>query len=95
MIGQRMEVGLIVRHLGRTAKHLRTVPCPVLLDVFRDGFSYNAREAEGTQSPGETLRSKSGTCRDFEVLRGFLHASFDDPPKSSMLEFGHAEFQIA
>ena len=39
-----------------------------MLDAFRDAFSYNAREAEGTQSPGETLRSKSGTCRDFAWL---------------------------
>jgi transglutaminase-like putative cysteine protease len=39
-----------------------------MLDTFRDGFRYNAREAEGTQSPGETLRSKSGTCRDYAWL---------------------------
>src|SRR6516164_782117 len=48
---------------GRTTDVLRR-----MLDVFRDGFSYSAREAEGTQSPGETLRSKSGTCRDFAWL---------------------------
>jgi len=39
-----------------------------MLDTFRDGFSYNARDAEGTQSPGETLRTKSGTCRDYAWL---------------------------
>jgi transglutaminase-like putative cysteine protease len=48
---------------GRTTDVLRR-----MLDVFRDSFSYNAREAEGTQSPGETLRSKSGTCRDYAWL---------------------------
>ncbi len=36
--------------------------------AFRDGFSYRARESEGTQSPGETLRTKSGTCRDYAWL---------------------------
>ena len=39
-----------------------------MLDTFRDTFRYNAREAEGTQSPGETLRSRSGTCRDYAWL---------------------------
>jgi transglutaminase-like putative cysteine protease len=39
-----------------------------MLDVFRYGFRYNARESEGTQSPGETLRLKSGTCRDYAWL---------------------------
>jgi transglutaminase-like putative cysteine protease len=39
-----------------------------MLDTFRDTFGYNARDAEGTQSPGETLRSKSGTCRDYAWL---------------------------
>ena len=39
-----------------------------MLDVFRDTFTYNAREAEGTQSPAETLRTRSGTCRDYAWL---------------------------
>ena len=39
-----------------------------MLDTFRDSFRYNARDAEGTQSPGETLHSKSGTCRDYAWL---------------------------
>jgi transglutaminase-like putative cysteine protease len=39
-----------------------------MLDTFRDEFKYNARDAEGTQPPGETLRSKSGTCRDYAWL---------------------------
>src|SRR3954464_6101470 len=39
-----------------------------LLGSFRSGFSYRARDLEGTQSPGETLRAKSGTCRDFAWL---------------------------
>lgn len=39
-----------------------------MLDTINKDFSYQAREAEGTQSPGETLRSKSGTCRDYAWL---------------------------
>jgi transglutaminase-like putative cysteine protease len=33
-----------------------------------DGFSYARRSAPGTQSPGLTLRSRKGTCRDFALL---------------------------
>jgi transglutaminase-like putative cysteine protease len=39
-----------------------------MLNAFRDNFTYNAREAEGTQLPAETLRTKSGTCRDYAWL---------------------------
>jgi transglutaminase-like putative cysteine protease len=39
-----------------------------MLDRFRDSFSYQARVAEGTFTPEETLRSKSGTCRDYAWL---------------------------
>lgn len=39
-----------------------------ILSTFRDGFTYRPRDAEGTQSPGETLRVKSGTCRDYAWL---------------------------
>jgi Transglutaminase-like superfamily len=48
----------------------------------------NARNAEGTQSPGETLRSRSGTCRDYawlmvEALRrlGFASAVIFTTPR--------------
>jgi transglutaminase-like putative cysteine protease len=46
-----------------------------MMDTIRDTFAYQAREAEGTQTPTQTLSSKSGTCRDFawlmiETLRG-------------------------
>ncbi|MEH2484791.1 transglutaminase family protein [Bradyrhizobium sp. AZCC 2230] len=39
-----------------------------LLRTFRESFSYSARESEGTQAPGETLRKRSGTCRDYAWL---------------------------
>jgi len=46
-----------------------------LNQAIRSDFSYQSREAMGTQRPGETLRLRSGTCRDFallmiEVVRG-------------------------
>jgi transglutaminase-like putative cysteine protease len=39
-----------------------------ILTTFRDAFTYRSREAEGTQSPVETLRTRSGTCRDYAWL---------------------------
>jgi transglutaminase-like putative cysteine protease len=39
-----------------------------MMNTIRDTFTYQAREAEGTQNPGETLRSQSGTCRDYAWL---------------------------
>jgi transglutaminase-like putative cysteine protease len=36
--------------------------------AIRGSFDYRAREEEGTQSPVETLESKSGTCRDYALL---------------------------
>ena len=39
-----------------------------LNQAIADGFSYVRRSAPGTQSPGITLRSRKGTCRDFALL---------------------------
>jgi transglutaminase-like putative cysteine protease len=39
-----------------------------MLSEIRDGFAYQAREAEGTQPAAETLRRRSGTCRDYAWL---------------------------
>lgn len=39
-----------------------------MLDTIGGTFSYQAREAEGTQPPAETLRTRSGTCRDYAWL---------------------------
>ncbi|MGO9450131.1 MAG: transglutaminase family protein [Candidatus Binataceae bacterium] len=33
-----------------------------------EGFKYMARDAEGCQAPTETLKRKSGSCRDFALL---------------------------
>jgi transglutaminase-like putative cysteine protease len=39
-----------------------------IMNTIRDTVTYRAREEEGTQPPGETLRLKSGTCRDYAWL---------------------------
>jgi transglutaminase-like putative cysteine protease len=36
--------------------------------VKERGFAYAEREVEGVQAPDETLRRKSGSCRDFALL---------------------------
>jgi transglutaminase-like putative cysteine protease len=37
------------------------------LSIYRT-FKYQRRESKGVQSPAETLKSKSGSCRDFATL---------------------------
>jgi transglutaminase-like putative cysteine protease len=39
-----------------------------LSDGIHRGFAYRRREAQGIQTPQETLRLGHGTCRDFAVL---------------------------
>jgi transglutaminase-like putative cysteine protease len=39
-----------------------------VMETIHTTLKYQAREAEGTQSPGETLRSETGTCRDYAWL---------------------------
>lgn len=39
-----------------------------MMDAIARTLTYQARETEGTQSPGETLRVQSGTCRDYAWL---------------------------
>lgn len=39
-----------------------------MMDTIWNTLTYQARDTEGTQSPGETLRLKSGTCRDYAWL---------------------------
>jgi len=36
--------------------------------AIHEGFEYRERQAEGVQSPAETLRLRSGACRDFAWL---------------------------
>lgn len=44
-----------------------------LVQAIYDGFSYGRRDDQGVQSPAETIRAGSGTCRDFAVL--FMEAA--------------------
>jgi transglutaminase-like putative cysteine protease len=41
--------------------------------AIRSDFAYRPREEEGTQTPMETIESKSGTCRDYALL--FIEAA--------------------
>jgi transglutaminase-like putative cysteine protease len=36
--------------------------------IKQEGFNYTGRLAEGCQAPVETLRLRSGSCRDFALL---------------------------
>lgn len=39
-----------------------------MMDEIHSSLTYQSREAEGTQSPADTLSLKSGTCRDYAWL---------------------------
>lgn len=39
-----------------------------MMDAIWNTLTYQARDVEGTQSPDETLRLQSGTCRDYAWL---------------------------
>jgi transglutaminase-like putative cysteine protease len=39
-----------------------------MMNAINQDLTYQAREVEGTQAPSETLRLKSGTCRDYAWL---------------------------
>lgn len=39
-----------------------------MMDTINSSLTYQSREVEGTQAPGETLRLQSGTCRDYAWL---------------------------
>ncbi|MEM9807010.1 MAG: transglutaminase family protein [Cyanobacteria bacterium P01_D01_bin.56] len=39
-----------------------------LMQTLWEDWDYQARETEGTQTPSETLRLRSGTCRDYAWL---------------------------
>lgn len=39
-----------------------------MMNAIRKSLQYRVRHAPGTQEPGETLRLKTGSCRDYAVL---------------------------
>ena len=56
------------RFLRDTRPRTMDVLTELTAAIKADGFSYAERDAEGCQSPAETLRLKSGSCRDFALL---------------------------
>lgn len=48
---------------------VETLPMLIrMTEAIKAGFTYQSRDAEGTQSPVETLATGSGSCRDFALL---------------------------
>jgi transglutaminase-like putative cysteine protease len=57
------------RQFLRTDGPTHTRDMMVAMNQFiRDHFRYQSRDEEGTQSPIQTLRLQSGSCRDFALL---------------------------
>ncbi len=54
------------RFVGSRLPTLRMLE--TMTHAVKEGFTYEAREAEGTQSPSQTLERGRGTCRDFALL---------------------------
>ena len=62
----RMVEGWVRQFTGGTRPTLRLLEA--MTQAVHGGFSYSQRDAEGTQTPAETLARGSGTCRDFALL---------------------------
>ncbi|XVJ70981.1 MAG: transglutaminase family protein [Rhizobacter sp.] len=57
------------RQFIRTDGPTHTRDMMVAMNQFiRDNFLYQSRDEEGTQSPQQTLKLRSGSCRDFALL---------------------------
>jgi transglutaminase-like putative cysteine protease len=58
--------------LGKFVRKDTSQPTGQLLmtlnEAIAEGFSYERRTSRGTQSPGETLRHRQDTCREFALL---------------------------
>lgn len=55
----------LVTSTGDTETHALLIH---MTSGIREAFRYESREAEGTQTPVETLERGSGTCRDFALF---------------------------
>ncbi|MHA7970254.1 transglutaminase family protein [Rhizobium sp. CAU 1783] len=63
------EVGKWARQFVPAGEMVRTGHVLMTLCyAIRQSFVYTRRSEHGTQPPGETLRLRSGTCRDFALL---------------------------
>lgn len=58
-----------------------TLECLTEITKAIRGFTYIRRSERGIQPPGETLASRSGTCRDFAVLMMDAVRSLDLPAR--------------
>jgi len=67
---QEHEVDLWARRFLRTARPTDTLAMLVRMTkaIKAEGFKYAARTEQGCQTPVETLRLRSGSCRDFALL---------------------------
>lgn len=63
------EVGTWARKFVPATQSVRTGHVLMTLcNGMRESFTYVRRSAHGTQTPTETLKLRSGTCRDFALL---------------------------
>ena len=62
------SVAAWAREMLRAGNHETRPVLQHMVDYMRQQFVYQAREVEGTQEPHETLRLRSGTCRDYAWL---------------------------
>lgn len=68
-VSERCQVNDWLAGLGLLKRPLETFALLSELNcAIANTFSYRMREEEGVQSPGETLRLNSGSCRDFAAL---------------------------
>lgn len=64
---QAILAGWIARMMPELPTSSMDVLGPLAGFIYQ-AFQYNSREAEGVQSPAETIRLGSGTCRDFALF---------------------------
>ena len=71
-VSQHADAGESVRRWLEPLRGAGTVDTLTLLRAINAAipgqFAYRAREEEGTQSPDQTIRAASGSCRDFATL---------------------------
>ncbi|HLB98166.1 MAG TPA: transglutaminase family protein, partial [Acetobacteraceae bacterium] len=63
------KVDAWARHFLARHAHTRTLPLlTAMTEAIKADFSYEARDAEGTNSPLVTLETRRGACRDLALL---------------------------
>src|SRR5271165_3084268 len=69
-VDRQREVDLWAQRFQRTDGRSQTLAMLTAMtqSIKQQGFRYIARDAEGVQTPVQTLHLRSGTCRDFALL---------------------------